>query len=333
MINQQLLEYIKQQSAQGVSKEDIKKVLLDNGWQENDIDETFAAATSNSGASLPPQAPNTASRLPDIGVLLKETWELYKKRVGTFLLISLIPSLISSFWALFSAGYFAVSRDNINITLLTGILIIIAAIAVIFFWFWSQVALLFAIKDSEENIGFKESFRRGWHKIGSYLWISILSALVVIGGYLLLIVPGIIFAIWFSLAAFVLVTENIKGMDALLKSREYIKGRWGGVFWRFIGFGLIVSLILAALAIVLYLLKLQTVNNFFNPIIALFLAPFATAYAFLVYRHLKAEKGDFVFQPQKKGLFIFIAILGFVIPTLIGVIGGVLSLIKKFSPV
>ncbi|XOB46799.1 MAG: hypothetical protein ACKKMV_01310 [Candidatus Nealsonbacteria bacterium] len=41
MINQQLLDYIKQQLRQGVSKEEIKNSLLTNGRQAKDIDEAF----------------------------------------------------------------------------------------------------------------------------------------------------------------------------------------------------------------------------------------------------------------------------------------------------
>jgi hypothetical protein len=48
MINQQLLDYIKQQSQQGVSNEQIKQSLLSNGWQETDIDETFNKLTKTS---------------------------------------------------------------------------------------------------------------------------------------------------------------------------------------------------------------------------------------------------------------------------------------------
>jgi hypothetical protein len=42
MVNQQLLDYIKQQLQQGVGKEEIKNSLLANNWQEKDIDEAFA---------------------------------------------------------------------------------------------------------------------------------------------------------------------------------------------------------------------------------------------------------------------------------------------------
>ena len=41
MINQQILDYIKQQLQQGVSREQIKSSLMTNGWQENDISSAF----------------------------------------------------------------------------------------------------------------------------------------------------------------------------------------------------------------------------------------------------------------------------------------------------
>ncbi|MGB9743376.1 MAG: hypothetical protein ACPLW9_01535 [Minisyncoccales bacterium] len=41
MVNQQLLDYIKQQLQQGIDANQIKQVLLNNGWQNNDIEEAF----------------------------------------------------------------------------------------------------------------------------------------------------------------------------------------------------------------------------------------------------------------------------------------------------
>lgn len=51
MINQQLLDYIKQQLEQGVSNVNIKNILIANGWQEKDVDEGFATL------NLPSQSP------------------------------------------------------------------------------------------------------------------------------------------------------------------------------------------------------------------------------------------------------------------------------------
>jgi len=41
MVNQQLLDYIKQQTQQGANNEQIKQSLLANGWQNIDIEEAF----------------------------------------------------------------------------------------------------------------------------------------------------------------------------------------------------------------------------------------------------------------------------------------------------
>jgi len=41
MVNQQLLDYIKQQTQQGANNEQIKQSLLANGWQNVDIEEAF----------------------------------------------------------------------------------------------------------------------------------------------------------------------------------------------------------------------------------------------------------------------------------------------------
>lgn len=41
MINQQILDYVKQQIQQGVSREQIKSSLIANGWQAQDIEEGF----------------------------------------------------------------------------------------------------------------------------------------------------------------------------------------------------------------------------------------------------------------------------------------------------
>ncbi len=43
MVNQQILDYIKQQLQQNISREQIKNSLLANNWQENDINEAFTS--------------------------------------------------------------------------------------------------------------------------------------------------------------------------------------------------------------------------------------------------------------------------------------------------
>jgi uncharacterized membrane protein len=54
--------------------------------------------------------------------------------------------------------------------------------------------------------------------------------LAIMGGLILLIIPGILFAFWFSLATHVVVLENINGGAALGRSKTLMKGNIGTLF-------------------------------------------------------------------------------------------------------
>ena len=56
MVNQQILDYIKQQTQQGVSREIITNNLISQGWQSSDVNEAFSQAT---GQNLSAQANQT----------------------------------------------------------------------------------------------------------------------------------------------------------------------------------------------------------------------------------------------------------------------------------
>jgi len=46
MINQELLDYIKQQTQQGVSRDVINNNLISKGWQQSDVNEAFSQLTA-----------------------------------------------------------------------------------------------------------------------------------------------------------------------------------------------------------------------------------------------------------------------------------------------
>jgi len=64
MTNQQLLDFIKSQLAQGLTKEKISSELLANGWNTQDIEEGFKAVipvSNPSGIPIPPIQPSTST--------------------------------------------------------------------------------------------------------------------------------------------------------------------------------------------------------------------------------------------------------------------------------
>lgn len=99
MINPQLLDYIKKQLEQGVSKEEIKRALVSNGWQDRDVE----------GAFLMPAPQGTISSLPGATAILGQAFSIYKQRLGTFLGVSIILPLfgfiLSVFFGLLAVFY------------------------------------------------------------------------------------------------------------------------------------------------------------------------------------------------------------------------------------
>ena len=271
--------------------------------------------------SSPVVSQSTITTLPGATAILRQAWLLYRHRLRTFLGVMIIPMLvlIIGVIAIINVDGLLKSTPLSSIFAAGGVVLLII-LAVTFFMIvyisltWGEIAMLYAIKDGQEGIGVAEAYRRSWHKMLSYWWISILVPFITMGGFLLFVVPGIIFAVWFSLAKFILVAENLKGMNALLKSREYVKGKWSGVFWRFLFIDVLSLIVFLAMTFVLRLIPnskyVEYVTRF---IIGLFFTPLATAYRFLVYSNLKALKGEISFAPKRgqKAKFIIVAFLGF----------------------
>jgi len=79
--------------------------------------------------------------------------------------------------------------------------------------------------------GLKATYRFALSRFRSILWISILTGLAAAGGFLMLVIPGIIFLVRFSFGTVVLVVEGERGRKALGRSWRLAKGR----FWKIFG--------------------------------------------------------------------------------------------------
>jgi hypothetical protein len=77
------------------------------------------------------------------------------------------------------------------------------------------------------------------HLFFKYLWASIIYCLICLGGLLLLIVPGIIWAIKYQFYPYFIVDQNGKGWESLKKSGAITHGHK----WHLFGFGIVLVLI------------------------------------------------------------------------------------------
>ena len=79
----------------------------------------------------------------------------------------------------------------------------------------------------DEEAGWQDSLRFARSKLRSLVWLSFLTAVCVIAGLLLCLIPGIYLWVAWSVAAPVLLLEDVRGWKAMKRSRQLVKGR----FW------------------------------------------------------------------------------------------------------
>lgn len=96
----------------------------------------------------------------------------------------------------------------------------------------------------------KEEMKQARDVAGQYFWVSLLSGLIALGGFILFIIPGVIFSLWYTFAPFVAILEKKRGMEALRESKKMVQGRWWTVFGYFLVLGILFFLVSFAVQII-----------------------------------------------------------------------------------
>lgn len=147
------------------------------------------------------------------------------------------------------------------------------------------------------NLG--DTYRYALSRTGTILWVTILYGLVVAGGFILLVVPGIYLAVALVFATPSVVVEARRGVDALKRSRALAKGYW----WRIFGTLLLAMLLFfvagAILGIPFGLLSLAAgpvswlVEAIGNSIVTVITTPFFGMLVVLLYFDMRIRKEGF----------------------------------------
>lgn len=96
-----------------------------------------------------------------------------------------------------------------------------------------------------------------WKLMVPVILVAVLQFLAVFGGFILLIVPGILFAVWFAFAQMAVMLEKKQGVQALSYSRSLVRGRFFQVLWKLLAGPAIVYITYSVvLALVLMLVSL-----------------------------------------------------------------------------
>lgn len=215
--------------------------------------------------------------------LLKKALEIFFKKENFvfFLKLMLIVFIISfgvGTLVMLSGGGLVLVGENPSKNLILVLPLIVGGLAMIVVSIWMQAVIYESIRKvfSGESLEIKITLKSGWAKTWKFFLVSLALMFVVVLGFLLLVIPGIIFAVWFSFSQFILISEGLGVRASLAKSKKLVKGR----FWQVLG-----RLIVFALTIGLFQIFLSLVP-FVGGIASLFFTPLFILPSYLLYKEL-----------------------------------------------
>lgn len=135
--------------------------------------------------------------------------------------------------AAFSSGFSFEGLGQNHPGVIIVVLLIVTAIIGLMVW-WMIVATAYqwygVMTSRGEKAGFRQAMRVGIKKWLGLFLLDLLRSLIILAGLIAFIVPGIIFAYWYSLATFIYVDSELGPIEALKRSRELVKGKAAEIF-------------------------------------------------------------------------------------------------------
>ena len=259
------------------------------------------------------------SRKPLVGPiqLLKDSWQVFTTHWKQLLIITILPYLSAIPFALIALlvvflGFYLFSVQNyiaLSVLVIVGILFTILYFSVVFTL--GTLAVLYRIHERKEQHSIKELLQKARVNLLAYWWVAFLSNILIIGGLILFVVPGVIFTIWFIFGVYIFIAEKKRGMDAIVHSREYVRGYW----WKVLGRLLFISSVVWVVSIVpvgiLQYLEADGLASIFQLVVSFITTPLMMIYFFLMYESIKHVNPDHSSDTNKqKKLYLVVAFLG-----------------------
>jgi hypothetical protein len=236
-----------------------------------------------------------------LGDILSAAFEIYKENASKLILIVAIVVVPLSF---ISAALIRIIEPPLTVTtdvngiphletrsfaiVLVGSLI--AAVISVVISAILQAAMMrgAALATVGDPVDIEASYRWGFKRFGSVLLVAILVGIVVAVGFILLIIPGIIFLTFLAVSIPALVIENRRGTDAMKRSWDLVSGN----FWHVLGVIIVAALITGVVSGIIGAIGGSNwfVRWIFTAIAQIVTAPFAALVSVLLYLDLRARK-------------------------------------------
>lgn len=197
---------------------------------------------------------NEVSALPGVSSLLAHSWQIFKKEPYLFLGFSgwlFVPIVLNLLANIVLPAQFDALADTAFSVVAYGILSVWVVVAV------TITTRQIITNKTNDSIAISQL---AWQLLLPFLLASILTSFLNLVGFTLLVIPGVLFYVWYAFAPITILIEGGGFIEAFHKSKALSKGRFGSILWRLIGGNLAIGLAYLLLFLLLTSLYLTSSN-------------------------------------------------------------------------
>jgi hypothetical protein len=190
-----------------------------------------------------------------IGEILSTAFQLYRRHWRTLFAIAavvVVPLTLLQYllgdW-IRSRGEVTSYQQISTATWAVGAAGLVAGLAGILMYLVLTGAITRAVaaEVAGQDPSLEQSYRFGFHRLGSVLLVSVLVGLATIAGFILFIIPGIYIGVRLAVSVEALVVEGRPGTQAMGRSWELVGGHWWHAFGALVVAGLLTGVVNAVI--------------------------------------------------------------------------------------
>jgi len=232
--------------------------------------------------------------------LLGRSWRYTTREYRHFLPFVawlILPNVVLALFG-YLAMWVGVSTSSMALNFITAIILLMLVVLNALLSVWISLSLTYCVGRGVTS-GITPDWRESFHATVPFywsgVWVSILTTLVVIGGTVIFLIPGIIFMGWYLFSIYEVIFSHERGTGALAASKSLVVGRWWSVVSRFLVVALVyTSISIGIQAVANMLVPLQStffsqqlVGNGIRSVATSLIAPFIVAAMVTLYVNVK----------------------------------------------
>ncbi|PIZ94267.1 MAG: hypothetical protein COX81_04100 [Candidatus Magasanikbacteria bacterium CG_4_10_14_0_2_um_filter_37_12] len=188
--------------------------------------------------------------IPDI---IKKSIKIYRNNAKLFLKyigLMFIPGALIATTPIITPTFISPALNVIGPLGTSFLIYVVITIFLSIISFWISIAFIRAIANIYQNKP-QESIQLELNTaktaILPAIGASIVAGLAIFSGFILFIIPGIIFTLWFTFVIYAIAIDKHKAIESIKVSKDLVVGRWWEVFARLfvpgLAFGILIMVI------------------------------------------------------------------------------------------